>query len=126
MEATMHPVADRASAPLSQVKTDLSSGARHLKDAAGGEIKNLIADVEDLVSRVADVKDPDVVRIRNNVQAALASARDSLVAGAETVKRQVKQVAGTTDDYVHVNPWQAIGIAALVGIAVGYVVGRGR
>ena len=107
-------------------KSEVGNGARQVKDAATGEIKNLMADVEDLVSRVADARDPDLVRIRAKVQAALISTRDSLVTGAQTVQRQVRQAADTTDDYVRASPWQAVGIAALVGAALGYVVGRRR
>ena len=117
---------EAATAPTAHGKSDLSNGARRVKDAASGEIKNLMADVEDLVSRVADVKDPDVARIRDKVQATLASTRDSLLSGAETVRRQARQVAATTDDYVRTSPWQALGIAAIAGVALGYVIGRRR
>ena len=85
-----------------------------------------MADVEDLVSRVVDVRDPELVRIRGKVQAALNSTRDSLVTSAQTVQRQARQAAETTDDYVRASPWQAVSIAALVGVALGYVVGRRR
>lgn len=107
-------------------RSELGNGIRQVKDAATGEINNLMADVEDLVSRVADVKDPELARIRSKVQAALISTRDSLVTSAQTVRRQVRQAAETTDDYVRTSPWQAAGIAALVGAALGYVVGRRR
>ena len=126
MDTTMNTTADKSSGPAGQVKNDLGNGVRHIKDAVTGEMKNLMADVEDLVSRVADVKDPDIVRIRNKVQAALVSTRDSLVTGAEAAQRQVRQAAATTDDYVRASPWQALGIAALVGVTVGYLAGRQR
>ena len=126
MDTTMNATADKASSTLGQVKSDLGNGVRHIKDAATSEMKNLMADVEDLVSHVADVKDPDIIRIRNKVQAALVSTRDSLVTGAETAQRQVRLAAATTDDYVRASPWQALGIAALVGVTVGYLAGRQR
>ena len=124
MENTMYPTGDKAEAPLTQLKSDFGNGARHVKDAATGEIKNLIADVEDLVARVADVKDPDLIRVRNKVTAALVSARDSVVNGTEAMRQQARQVAGTADDYVRASPWQALGVAALVGAAFGYLAGR--
>ena len=112
--------------PIGHGISDVSNGARRVKDAVSGEIKNLMADVEDLVSRVVDVKDPDLARIRDKVQAALASTRDSMLTGAEAVRRQARQVAETTDDYVRTSPWQALGIAAVAGVALGYVIGRRR
>jgi ElaB/YqjD/DUF883 family membrane-anchored ribosome-binding protein len=29
-----------------------------------------------------------------------------------------------TDEYVHDNPWQALGVAAGVGFLLGYLIGR--
>jgi ElaB/YqjD/DUF883 family membrane-anchored ribosome-binding protein len=126
MEATTNPTAGSTPATSSQVRSGPGNGARRLQDAATGEVRNLIADVEDLVSRVADVQDPDIVRIRNKVQAALVSTRDAVVSGAATVQRQVRQAAATTDDYVRSSPWQALGMAALAGAAIGYIAGRRR
>jgi ElaB/YqjD/DUF883 family membrane-anchored ribosome-binding protein len=37
---------------------------------------------------------------------------------------RAKAAACATDDYVHDNPWQAIGIAAAVGIVVGPLMNR--
>ena len=126
MEAPISPIAHGGPESPGHARSDPSNGAQRVKDAASGEIKNLMADVEDLVSRVADVRDPDLARIRAKVQAALASTRDSLLTGAETVRRQARQVAQTTDDYVRASPWQALGIAAVAGAALGYVIGRRR
>ncbi len=126
MNAPMNPTTAGSPESLRHVKSTVGNGARQGKDAATGEIKNLMADVEDLVSRVADVRDPELVRIRGKVQAALIATRDSLVTSAQTVQRQARHTAETTDDYVRASPWQAVGIAALVGAALGYVVGRRR
>lgn len=125
METTTSPTAG-APPPSNALKSGPGNGARRLKDAATGEVHNLIADVEDLVSRVADVQDPDIVRIRNKVRAALVSTRDAVVSGAATVQRQARQAAATTDDYVRSSPWQALGMAALAGAAIGYIAGRRR
>ena len=40
------------------------------------------------------------------------------------MRQQARQVAGTADDYVRASPWQALGVAALVGAAFGYLAGR--
>jgi ElaB/YqjD/DUF883 family membrane-anchored ribosome-binding protein len=37
---------------------------------------------------------------------------------------QAKRAARATDDYVHDNPWQAIGIAAAVGMLLGLLMNR--
>jgi ElaB/YqjD/DUF883 family membrane-anchored ribosome-binding protein len=37
---------------------------------------------------------------------------------------RTKQAARVTDEYVHENPWKAVGIAAGVGLIVGLLIGR--
>jgi ElaB/YqjD/DUF883 family membrane-anchored ribosome-binding protein len=55
---------------------------------------------------------------------ALAAAKSALSDGAAQVRGQAKQVTKTTDSYVRENPWQVVGIAAAVGIALGIMMTR--
>lgn len=106
------------------LKDDLGESFDHVKSAASGEIKNLIADVEELMARISDLKDADVVRVRGKVQRAVDATKQSLADGAVGVRRRARQAASTADDYVRDSPWQAVGIAALVGAVVGIVATR--
>ena len=115
---------DEAAASARRVGSDLSEGVTNIKSAATSEIKNLIADVEDLVARIADLKDADVARVRNKVMRAVDTAKESLAESADSVRRQAQRAATTADDYVHDSPWQAVGIAALVGAVVGILATR--
>ena len=76
MESTINLPSDPAQSAASRLKSDLANGAKDLKDMASGEIRNLMADVEDLVSRVAAVKDPDVALVRNKVIEAIIRIRE--------------------------------------------------
>jgi len=124
MEANFDNTADQVRATGRRVKNDLGDGINDIKNAASGEIKNLISDVEDLMARIADLKDADVVRVRSRVQRAVDATKQSLSDSAETLRRQAREVASTADDYVRESPWQAIGIAALVGAVVGILATR--
>jgi len=124
MEANFDNTADQARATGRRVKNDLSDGINDIKSAASGEIKNLISDVEDLMARIADLKDADVVRVRGKVQRAVDATKQSIAESADTIRRQAQNVAGTADDFVRESPWQAIGIAALVGAVVGILATR--
>ena len=121
---SMDGTADQVRAAGQRVGGDVSEGAGNIKSAASAEIKSLIADVEDLVARIADLKDADVARVRNKVLRAVDSAKESLADSADTVRRQAQRAATTADDYVHDSPWQAVGIAALVGAVVGILATR--
>jgi len=121
---TFDGTAGEARAAGRRIVGDIDEGGDGIKSAASAEIKSLIADVEDLVARIADLKDADVARVRNKVLRAVGTAKESLADSAETLRRQAQRVASTADDYVHDNPWQAIGIAALVGAVVGILATR--
>ena len=115
---------DAARSAGRRVGNDIGEGMGHVKTAASAEIKSLIADVEDLVARIADLKDADVTRMRAKVLRAVDSAKESLSDRADTLRRQAQQAATTADDYVHDSPWAAIGIAAAVGAVVGILATR--
>jgi ElaB/YqjD/DUF883 family membrane-anchored ribosome-binding protein len=121
---TFDGTANEARAAGRRIRRDLGEGADNIKNAASAEIKNLIADVEDLVARIADLKDADVARVRNKVLRAVDAAKESVSGGAETLRRQAQNAATTADDFVHDSPWQAVGIAALVGAVVGILATR--
>jgi len=107
-----------------RVRDDLGEGFENVKSAASGEIKNLIADVEELMARISDLKDADVVRVRGKVQRAVEATKQSLADGAVSLRRRAQAAASTADDYVRDSPWQAVGIAALVGALVGILAAR--
>lgn len=124
METTFDGTAEQARASGRRLKNELSDGVNDIKAAASGEIKNLIADVEDLMARIADLKDADVVRVRGRVQRAVDATKQRLADGADAVRQQAQNAASTADDYVRDSPWQAVGIAALVGAVVGILATR--
>src|ERR1700704_6755756 len=124
MESTYDGTTEQARASGRRLKNDLSDGVSDIKAAASSEIKSLIADVEDLMARIADLKDADVVRVRGKVQRAVDGTKQSPADGAEAIRQHAQEVASTADDYVRDTPWQAVGIAALVGAVVGILATR--
>jgi ElaB/YqjD/DUF883 family membrane-anchored ribosome-binding protein len=92
--------------------------ARTAARAGSQEFRNLIADVEELIKRVAHVNDADLARARVKLENSLTTAKTALHNGTERVKTTARQAADTTDQYVHTNPWSAVGIAAAAGAAI--------
>jgi ElaB/YqjD/DUF883 family membrane-anchored ribosome-binding protein len=91
---------------------------------ASAEMKSLLTDVRELMARISDVKDVEVQRLLGKVRGAMDAAKETFADGAESVRRKAKVVAAGADDYVHESPWQAVGIAALVGALVAVLVTR--
>lgn len=93
-------------------------------DASSGEMRNLIADVEDLLKGVANIGDADIARLRARVTETLQNAKSSLYEHTQDLRAQATDAATVADEYVRERPWAAIGIAAAIGVAVGLLAGR--
>jgi ElaB/YqjD/DUF883 family membrane-anchored ribosome-binding protein len=100
------------------------SETNRARDFANGQINTFIDDVEDLTQALKDVDTPEIARVKAKVKIALAAAKSALSDGAAQVRTQARQVTRSTDTYVRDNPWQVVGIAALVGLAVGIFAAR--
>jgi ElaB/YqjD/DUF883 family membrane-anchored ribosome-binding protein len=124
METTFDPYGEELDASGRRLKDDASNAAGNLKGAATEEIRNLIADVEDLVARLADLNDGDVATLRTKVLETVATAKETLADSAETLRRHAQRAMNGADEYVRESPWAAVGVAALVGALVGILVAR--
>ena len=102
----------------------LQESARRAARTGSRELRNLIADVEGLIKRVAHVDDAELARARARakLENALTAAKTSLHNGTERVKTSARNAADSTDQYVHANPWSAIGVAAAAGAAIAVLV----
>jgi ElaB/YqjD/DUF883 family membrane-anchored ribosome-binding protein len=101
-----------------------NSNVRKVKKMANASINDFLENVDDLTKAIKDVEAPEIARVRAKVKMALAAAKSALSDGAAQVRGQAKQVTKTTDSYVRENPWQVIGIAAVIGIALGMIMTR--
>ena len=124
METTFDGTSEQVRASGRRIKDDVSAGLSDIRAAASTEVRSLIEDVEELIARIADLKDADVARVRGKVQRAVDATKQSLQDGAEAIRERAQQAASTADDYVRDSPWQAVGIAALVGAIIGILATR--
>jgi ElaB/YqjD/DUF883 family membrane-anchored ribosome-binding protein len=97
---------------------------RDAKEFANGQINTFIENVEDLTDALKNVDTPEIARVKAKVKIALAAAKSALSDSAAQVREQARQASKTTDTYVRENPWQVVGVAALIGVAVGIMVAR--
>jgi ElaB/YqjD/DUF883 family membrane-anchored ribosome-binding protein len=124
MATTFDPYGEELGASGDRLRQDARHATGEIKNVASDEIKNLIADVEDLVARIADLNDADVASVRNKVISTVAAAKESMADRADALKRQAQNVWSGADDYVRESPWIAVGLAALVGAVAGILVAR--
>jgi ElaB/YqjD/DUF883 family membrane-anchored ribosome-binding protein len=109
---------------VAEAGRNIRRAAKNGGEAGRSEWHRLVADVEDLVKKVANVDDAEIAEIRSKVEHTLAEAKTSASAGIAAVRGRAEEATEATDVYVRENPWAAIGIAAAVGIIIGFVAGR--
>lgn len=90
------------------------------------DMRVVVADAEELLRATAGQAGEKVAAARERIQENLAAAKERLAAAEEAVVAGAKQAARATDDYVHENPWRAVGIGAGVGLIIGMLISRGR
>lgn len=100
------------------------SRAQPLGSAADPAIHDLMADVQDLLTQLAHVADPDIARLRTRVTGALASAETAVTDAAKRIQRRTSEAANVGQAYVRNQPWQVIGVAAVVGLVAGIFLAR--
>ena len=94
------------------------------KERLVSDMKVLVADTEELLRATATQAGEKASAARERIQATLSTTKAKLIEAERAVLEKTKQAARATDDYVHDNPWQAVGIAAGVGFLLGLLIGR--
>jgi ElaB/YqjD/DUF883 family membrane-anchored ribosome-binding protein len=84
----------------------------------------VLAEAEDLMKRAGAETGQRAQDLRAQVEAKLLAAKLRLQELQGEAVDRAKDAARATDDYVHDNPWTAIGVAAAVGFVAGLLLNR--
>lgn len=88
------------------------------------DFKVVVADAEALLKATAGQGGELVAAARARAEESLATAKVKMNEAQAALVDKTKAAAKATDEYVHVHPWQAIGVAASVGVVIGLLIGR--
>ena len=94
------------------------------KEKLAQDLKIVIADAEDLLRATASQAGEKVSAAREKIQDSLRHAKLKLADVEDVIVDKGKQAARATDEYVHDQPWRAVGIAAGIGFVIGLLIGR--
>ena len=95
-------------------------GFNHAKDKMAHDLKMIISDGEDLLKAAANATGEGLAA----AQAKFAEQVMSVKAKLADASQPVIDGAGRADDYVQNNPWTAIGVAAAVGMLIGFLAAK--
>ena len=87
-------------------------------------IRESLDDAEKLLREAADATGEKAVELRERALHSLRRTREALYDTQDAMLEKGRRAARATDEYVHDNPWQAIGVAGLTGLLVGMLISR--
>jgi ElaB/YqjD/DUF883 family membrane-anchored ribosome-binding protein len=88
------------------------------------DLQLVVSDAEELLKATAGQAGEKVAAARVRAQASVDAAKARMLAAGAKVGERSREAAKATDEYVHENPWSAIGVAAGLGVLLGYLIGR--
>lgn len=88
------------------------------------DFKVVVQDAEALLKATANQGGEKLAELRAKAEESLRVARARMAQAQEALILKTKQAAKATDVYVHEHPWQAIGVAAGLGLLIGWLMGR--
>lgn len=98
---------------------DPNASARLREDLAA-----VMRDAEGLIGAVSDEAGARSDEARARVREALDRVKSRLGEIEAAVSEQGAEAARAADDYVRTHPWQAVGVAAGVGLVIGLLIAR--
>jgi ElaB/YqjD/DUF883 family membrane-anchored ribosome-binding protein len=124
METTFDRVAERSRDNGNNADSLTGERSARRRSAAASEWRDLVADVEDLLRKVAHVSDAEIAQVRERVQRTLASYKSSASEGVRRARGYAQDATNATEEYVRESPWTAVGLAAAVGVLIGFMASR--
>ncbi|MEN9314433.1 MAG: hypothetical protein RIS35_826 [Pseudomonadota bacterium] len=94
------------------------------KEQLLADMRVVVGDLESMLKATANSADLEVRALADRLRERLGAAKARLIDAEHAVLEKGRQIARTTDDYVHENPWTSIGVAAGMGLLLGIVIGR--
>lgn len=94
------------------------------KEKLVSDLKVVVADAEEILRATAGNAGEKVAELRERIGVRLRDAKERLQDAEAALVDKTKACARATDDFVHEQPWKAVGVAAALGLALGVLIGR--
>jgi ElaB/YqjD/DUF883 family membrane-anchored ribosome-binding protein len=88
------------------------------------DLTTVMRDAEALIHASADQGSAKMVEARAKIQQSLEAAKARFLAAEQAVQRQAAHTVHATEDFARRNPWQAMSLAAGVGLVIGVLLAR--
>jgi ElaB/YqjD/DUF883 family membrane-anchored ribosome-binding protein len=88
------------------------------------DLQAVVRDAEALLKATAGLAGEKVQEVRSRAEETIKQARANIDSVENLALQRAKELAGQAEDYVRENPWQAVGMAAGIGLLLGLVLSR--
>lgn len=88
------------------------------------KLSNDVAEAEKILKELGEEGGEKARQIRTRLTEKLQSAKIRIADAEETLKGKAKDAAKVTDEYVHDNPWKAVGAASGIAFLLGMLLSR--
>jgi ElaB/YqjD/DUF883 family membrane-anchored ribosome-binding protein len=92
------------------------------KERLVGDLRNLVADAEELLRATASQAGDKIGVARQKIEQSLIEGKKALADAEKSLVAKSKEAADIADDYVRENPWSAVGMAAGIGFVLGLLI----
>lgn len=94
------------------------------KDKLAADFRDVMSDIDALLNTASTRTEVEASALRERIVDRLEAAKSRVADAQHEAIERAKHAAETTDHYVHDHPWQAVGVAAAIGLAIGVLIGR--
>ena len=94
------------------------------KEQLINDFKVVVSDAEALLKATANQGGEKLAEVRAKAEESLKVVKARMEEAQAALIVKTRAAAKATDVYVHENPWQAIGVAASIGLVIGLLIGR--
>ncbi len=88
------------------------------------EFRALVDAMDNVFSAATGDSAEKLADLKSQAEATLKKARARLGDVEKTAVAKARKIASDSDEYVHENPWTAIGLGAGVGLLIGLLIAR--
>jgi ElaB/YqjD/DUF883 family membrane-anchored ribosome-binding protein len=88
------------------------------------DMRTVLGDTEQLLKAVVSQSGEKLAALQPRIEENLRNARVRLAEFERVAAEQARAAAQATDAYAHEHPWKVAGFTALIGVAVGLLIGR--
>jgi len=88
------------------------------------DMRTVLADTEQLLKAVVSQSGEKLTALQPRIEENLRNAKARVAELERAATEQARAAADVTDAYAHDHPWKVAGFTALLGVAIGLLIGR--